>query len=173
MKKICYRIDYYDSKKDYSQKFTYEENEYKLDPEIHKLVVVGKKDLQEQLNSYLDQTFIAMLQRFLQPSLPVNFCDTRRTHVDLIKLGEAIETANIYREKYGLTDVKYENPQEVFKYLNEMSKNVNKEMSDKEKWTPKRKPDFTEMNKIFTDYLKKEENINEKKIINEEVKKDI
>ena len=93
---------------------------------------VGEVDLQEQLNSYKDICLNSILRRFLEPTLEVkNTYDPRRTNLDLIELGQAIEYANNLREKYNLTNSIYENPVKVFEYVEKLSKDNAKSLDIK------------------------------------------
>lgn len=129
MKKIKYRTcEYIDS---YAQEFNYIVPEFAYNSKKNCLEKVGEIDLQEKLNSYKDICLNSILRRFLEPTLEIkDTFDPRRTNVDLAQMGEVIETAYNFREKYKLTDPIYENPVKVFEYLKKLSKD-NAESLDK------------------------------------------
>lgn len=145
----------------YKQKFSYVVPEFAFNSKKNSLEKVGEIDLQEQLNSYKDICLNAILRRFLEPTLEIkNTFDPRRTNIDLAELGEAIEVANNYREKYNLNDSIYDNPVKVFEYINSLSKDnaksldikINEKVGDlngkkKENFYEKIKEDFPKNSK--------------------------
>lgn len=148
MIKIKYRTGEYVS--DYKQSFNYIVPEFAYNSKNNCLEKVGEIDLQEQLNSYKDICLNAILRRFLEPTMEIkNTFDPRRTNIDLAEMGEVLEIANNYREKYNLNDSIYENPVKVFEYIQSLSKDNAKSLDIKfnakvGELNGKKKEDFNE-----------------------------
>lgn len=134
MKKIKYRTcEYIDS---YAQEFNSIVPEFAYNSKKKCLEKVGEIDLQEKLNSYKDICLNSILRRFLEPTIEIkDTFDPRRSNIDLAQMGEVIETANHFREKYNLNDTIYENPVKVFEYLKMLSqdnaKSLDKKLNEK------------------------------------------
>lgn len=144
------------------QTFNHIVDEFAYDEESKRLIVVGKIDLQEKLDSSLITCLDNILQRFLNPENPLISqnkiqVDPRiARRFDLAEYGEILASADEMREKYNLNEDVYNTPQKVFEYvINLSNENV------------------ANFNKIKNRESEVEKNGKKKTYINEEVSKDI
>lgn len=98
-------------KEHYTQSFCAEVDDYLYDDENDCLVVVGKINLQEQLQSGLSTALDKILDRFLNGAIDEsnvidspNVFDRTENITDLADLGEIIEKADYYRQLFNLPD---------------------------------------------------------------------
>lgn len=106
---IVYRVN--EHNEGTKQKFDAVVDEFCYDEKTNTLIIVGKIDLQEQLQSGLSYALDKILDRFLDSSVSSdnvvdsdNIFDTTENFKDLTELGQVIERANYYRELFGLSD---------------------------------------------------------------------
>lgn len=123
--------------KKFAQSFKSVVPTYQLDEKTHKLVETGFRDIQKEIDSYADCALNKMLDKFLNVedkiSEQFNVVDTDEVvetanNFDLADLGEALEVAEIYREKYGLP--LSSTPHEIFAYIKQKEKDVNSKIEN-------------------------------------------
>ena len=126
-KKIEYKDEY---SKQEGQSFPLYKDELKYDEATDSLVVVGKIDLQEQLNSYRETALDAMLERFnflganggsisIDPDAVQEFYETP----DLLDLANNRELIEKYKLELGLPW--YYTDDEVISYIEALDANKN------------------------------------------------
>ena len=133
-KKVNYKDEYVYQE---GQTFPLVEDELKYNAETDSLDVVGKIDLQEQLNSFRETALDAMLERFnflggnggsisLDPDAVQDFYETP----DLLDLAENREKIEQYKLELGLPW--YYTDEEVIAYIEAMAQNKEKDVKTEE-----------------------------------------
>lgn len=129
--------------KPFTQKFRSVYPTYELDKKINKLVETGTRDVQKEINSHRECALDLMLDKFLDREKEFKqqydvvdgdgVVEYKSSTLDLAELGDALELADIYREKYGLP--LSSTPQEVFSYVKQKELEINakiKSLQEKE-----------------------------------------
>lgn len=91
----------------YSQSFTSEEKDYILNPVTNELEEKPiPKNVQDYINSYIDSCLERAIERFLPNNVQDSDVEADYTERvgDLAALGDAMDLAEEYREKFGLPD---------------------------------------------------------------------
>lgn len=123
---------YKNLKKSRAQSFTPYEKDYILNPATNELEEKEvPKNVQEYIQSYVDTCLEKALEKFL-PSDKVSedndhIVDYSETVQDLAVLGDAMELAEDYREKYGLPDTY--SAKQIYDFVNQRAQSLKSSIS--------------------------------------------
>lgn len=122
-------------KPDTKQVFTNQRTDYKLNPVTNELEALDEKiDVQKEINSVKPSTIDDMLDAFL-PQFPEAYktaqAECRELVDDLYELGHALDIAEEYREKFGLSDDMTAN--QIFDYIGQRHNDLSAKLTELKK----------------------------------------